>query len=371
MNVVFLFMAQGNAVPGSTPDDWEPREPCHPMYHEDFAHEGYFKLMGDLLRNGVIPELQIFYESNHGPGLAKWVDHPKAHCAVIPEIRFAEPYIREDTVVFVRGGFKHWHDWLMKYKSKNWLMLYAANTGRGRWNWWDIILDDLGMTCNKDRFGRLYLPFIKPIDDEFFCPTVDDYRWDIMMGSSHIHDKKGQWRVLEVMKAYEKRYNKRPNAVLPGAPRRGLKTNELLQSIHSKEWDIPMPGHVSRAELKLIYNQSRIALFLGSHGQNDRGPLEALACGTPVMIGSPGYHTSWIRKLPSVFTLAKLENHKTTAAILGFLNGIDQRANKVQTALDFRMKLGYKRATDGWIPSSLFFYLQGHPIGASLNYSLL
>ena len=343
MDVVFLFMSQSSAVAGSTPDNWEPKEPCADFYHEDFQHEGYFKLMGDLLDRGVIDKLSVFYESNRGPGLAEWIDHPNAFCAVIPEIRFAEPYIKEGTVVFVRGGFKHWHDWLMKYKNKNWLILYAANTGRGKWNWWDIILDDIGMLTYLDKYGRLYLPFIKPIDDRFFCPTPDNAEWDIMMGSSHIHDKKGQWRVLKVLEAYERRYQKRPTAILPGAPRRGEKTIQMLNTISKDRWDIPMPGHVSREELKLLYNRSRIALFLGAHGQNDRGPLEALACGTPVIIGSPEYHTLWLKRLPGVFALANKDKYDTLACILSFLNSQDYRANKSRTSLSFRNLLGYDR----------------------------
>jgi glycosyltransferase involved in cell wall biosynthesis len=347
MDVVFLFMSQSSAQKGSTPDDWEPTEPCAPYYHNDFEHEGYFKLMGDLLTHGVIQKLSIFYESNKGPGLANWVDHPRAHCAVIPEIRFAEKYIQDDTIIFVRGGFKHWHDFLIKYKGRNWLMLYAANTGRQKWHFWDVVLDDITMISRMDEQSRVCLPFIKPIDDAFFTPTVDEAKYDVMLGSSHIHDKKGQWRSVKVLQAYKDKYLKMPTAVLPGAPRRGFRTTAMFDTIASNNElreNIYIPGHVKRQQLKKLYNQSRIALFLGQHGQNDRGPLECLASGTPIILGSPEYHTNWIRKLPSVFPLTDLEHHRSTAAILSFLNGVDKRANKTQTSIGFRELLGYQKS---------------------------
>lgn len=356
MRVVFLFMSLSSAIPGSTPDDWKPTYPCHDRYHTDFEHEGYFKLFGDMVKRGLIKDLHVFYESNKGPGYAKWIDHPHAKCAVIPEIRFAEKYIQEDTIIFVRGGFKHWHDWLLKYKGKNWLVLYAANTGRGRWPWWDIVLDDIGMNLCVDKAERLLMPFIKPIDDTFFTPTQDNAVYDIMMGSSHIHDKKGQWRVFEVLKEYELLYGKRPNAILPGAPRRGVYTRPMIDSILSKEWDIPMPGHVSRTELKGIYNKSRIAMFLGAHGQNDRGPLEALACGTPVMLGSPKYHSCALRKMPGVLCLDKIHQYKTIAKILSFLDSRDKQSNKTLVALEFRRRLGYQNCLDRMMYMFVFIY---------------
>lgn len=359
MDVVFLFMSQGNAPAGSTPDNWQPNSPCADFYHEDFAHEGYFKLMGDLLSMKWIDKLSIFFESNRGPGFANWVDHPRAYCAVVPEIRFVEPYIKENTVVFVRGGFKHWHDWLLKYKGKNWLILYAANTGRGRWNWWDVILDDLGMTSFLDSFGRLYLPFIKPIDDVFFSPTVEKAKWDVMIGSSHIHDKKGQWRGLKVLQAYEKKYQKRLSAVMPGSTRRGTKTIEMLEVIKREGWEIYMPGHVSREKLKSIYNRSRMGLYLGAHGQNDRGPLEALSCGTPILLGSPEYHTTWLRKIPSVFTLVDKDNYQTIASVLSFLDSKDQGSNKTQTSMSFHRTLGYQNSLD--LMSRIFSFCGSSP----------
>lgn len=339
MKAVFLFMAQGNAPTGSTPDNWQPTQPCADYYHTSFAHEGYFKLVQHLLVQGVLNELYVFYESNRAPGLANWVDHPRAHCAVIPEIRFAEKYIDDDTVLFVRGGFKHWLDWLMQYKGRNWIILYAANTGRQRWPNWDIVLDDIDMQCALDQYNRLRIPFVKPIDDTFYCPTPDKAKYDIMIGASHVHDKKGQWRVLEIIKEYQKIYNRRVRAVLPGAPRRGVRTLKMLHQL--PQYDIDVVGHVDKNRLKQLYNQSRIAMFMGAHGQNDRGPLEALACGTPIMLGSPDYHSIALRRLKGVFCVNHVEHYQTIARVLAFLDSKDQNANKTQVAMQFRKKLGF------------------------------
>lgn len=297
MKLLFLFMSQSSAPAGSY-SKWEPKTDCAPEYHERFNAEGYFAMLQQLVDEDVIKNLKIFYESNKGPGLANWVKGKNVHCEVIPEIRFVEKYIEEDTIIWVRGGFKHWHDWLLQYKGKNWLMLYAANTGREKWKWWDIIFDDICMTNFLDTHERYYFPFIKPIDDKFFSPDFSiKKKYDICIGASHIHDKKGQWRVVELLIEYHKKYGKHLSAVMPGAIRHGVETNKMISKL--KDLNVDFIGrHINRKELVQIFNESKISIFFGTHGQNDRGPLESLSCGTPVIIGSPKYHTKAFQEIP-------------------------------------------------------------------------
>jgi hypothetical protein len=289
-------MSQGAASPGTTKRVY-PTNDCGTKYMDAFAGEGYFKMLDVLLKNKVIDDLKIFFESNVQPGIASWVKGPSTYCEVIPEIRFVEEYIEEDTIIFVRGGFKHWHDLLLKYKNKNWLLLYGANTGRERWTWWDIIFDDILCKNEIDRHGRYWFPFIKPINEEMFFPedTIRQQpipQWDFCIGASHIHDRKGQWRIFNAILEYNKKYGEL-HTIMPGGPRRGLKTLEMIKNLPNAKY-VETPGHVHRTELQRIFNDSKYFIHFGAHGQNDRGPIEALACGTPVVIGSPSYHAPFL-----------------------------------------------------------------------------
>jgi glycosyltransferase involved in cell wall biosynthesis len=73
---------------------------------------------------------------------------------------------------------------------------------------------------------------------------------------------------------------------------RGGQTTHLFEIVKSEGLDVAMPGMLPRSKVCDIYNQSKIFVFLGEHGQNDRGPLEALCCGTPIIIANAKYHQS-------------------------------------------------------------------------------
>jgi glycosyltransferase involved in cell wall biosynthesis len=353
VHLTFLFMSQSSAGPGSTPDDWEPDKPCGEYYHIAFKKEGYFRLLEELLKMKIIDRLNIFYESNKHPGRAHWVNHPNAFCAVVPEIRLVEKYITDRDIIWVRGGFKHWHDWLVsRYAATNWLMLYAANTGRQRWSWWDVILDDMDCRLNLDKFNRLTVPFTKPIDDQYYKPLKTGYEWDVCIGNSHIHDKKGQWRAFEAVDLCQKIYGDKLKVVIPGSSRRGVKTRELYEKIHRSGVQVEMTGHVPKGDVRDILNKSRMALFMGAHGQNDRGPLEALACGTPVIIGSPQYHTKMLCDFydNEVYFLKGLEDLEYAAKTIRYFweistKTIDNELHaKIAVARKFKEKLGFNKS---------------------------
>lgn len=299
MKVVFLFMSHSSAAPNSY-KDWEPNNPCGKIYHDRFTGEIYFEMLSKMVENGVIDDLKIIFESNILPGKAKWLEGKNIHCEVMPEIRFAEKYIEKDTIIFVRGGFKHWLNWLKeKYKGKNWLVLYSANTGRQKWPFWDIILDDIDMNNNVDNHERYYFPFIKPANEKQFYPEKSEVIYDLCIGASHIHDKKGQWRVAKIAKVYNQLFGKNLKMVLPGSPRRSLETEKMYKDQYFiKNCDIK--GYVTKKELNTIFNQSKYFIHLGTHGQNDRGVIEAFSSGTPLIIGSPSYHSCLLRNIASI-----------------------------------------------------------------------
>lgn len=360
IKLVFLFMRNGAATRGSYSDKWEPTRKCSENYMTSFQNEGYFQLLQKLLDNGIIGDLKIFYESNRNPGWADWVKHKNAKCMVIPELHLAKKYIEKDAIIWARGGFRAWHDLLLDYKGKNWLMLYAANTGRQRWPWWDIVLDDITMRLDIDSDERLWVPFIKPIDDEHFVPKDLPYKYDICVGASHIHDKKGQWRIQNVIEAMD---GMKPKIIIPSSGRRGIRTTPFLD--WAMEYGATMPGHVPRKELVNIFAQSKMAVFLGTHGQNDRGPLEALSCGCPVVIGSPDYHTSilskmdsdYIRTIPGAGAVDRY--HNVVEHIKYFLSKADEAESykrKKRVAREFKKHLGFEKSYNNM--AELFLLIQ-------------
>lgn len=287
--LVFLFMSRSSASPNTT-ERKIPTNSCGKYYIDAFKEECYFKMLEELLKIGVIDKLDIFYESNIQPGLANWINDKRVYSEVIPEIRFVKDYIDDDSIIFVRGGFKHWYELLLSYKSKNWLMLYAANTGREKWPFWDIILNDTNSNTNIiDTNGRYYFRFIKPTNEEVFYYKNISPIYDACIGASHIHDKKGQYHALEAIKILNEDLSNNFSFVMPGAPRGGLNTNKMFNELKFIK-NVNYIGYVSKPQLCDIFNMSKLFIHMGNHGQNDRSVLEALACGTPVVIKSPMYH---------------------------------------------------------------------------------
>jgi glycosyltransferase involved in cell wall biosynthesis len=94
------------------------------------------------------------------------------------------------------------------------------------------------------------------------------------------------------MIAYEKKYKTRLKAILPGWGTKGTQTRQIMTKIKDHSLDVTVAGMLSRIDLnRTVFNRSKLGLFLGTHGQGDRGPLEALATGLPLIIGSKRYHS--------------------------------------------------------------------------------
>jgi hypothetical protein len=68
-----------------------------------------------------------------------------------------------------------------------------------------------------------------------------------------------------------------------------------VSEINKNCLDVDRPGMVPRETYSDILNQSKLAVFLGRGGQNDRGPLEALSCGTQLLLGGceNKHRTTW------------------------------------------------------------------------------
>jgi len=296
MRVVYLFVSKGSAPYNSCPP-WNPNCECAPIHTspDGLPTEGTFYILDKLQAKGVIDELFIVYESSRGPGKATFGRHKGI---VVPELGSLTPYIKKGDVLFVRGGWRGWWEWLNERQGKHWLINYSANTGRQRWKFWDIILWDLQDICKIDRLERLWLTFRKPTHPAIFKDTDDKQIYDICVGASFIHDKKGQWRIIHILEQIQKLYGYTPKCIMPGAMRHSTQTNWLIN--HYERYGIEAPGMLERNHLAKIFNQSKIAVFLGTGGQGDRGPLEAMQCGCNLVIGAPQYHSPPVYKNTSI-----------------------------------------------------------------------
>lgn len=295
MRLVFFYVSWKHGYGEGI--DWKRGHKSENFYAKRFEEEGYCLLLRFMLNHNIIDDVLILIESKSDPGRFSAMDM-KGH--VIPSIENAWGFIKDDDIIWVRGGWKHWHDVLIEFQEAgHWLMLYAANTGREKWRFWDIVFNDQITIPVVDTVGRLQYPFRKPIQENIFFPKrlepkKDQIKYDIMIGASHIHDKKGQWRVIDALIEYEKLFFEDLKAVLPGSFMRGVQTNKIVDKINDNGLDVEMPGMVPRKDLAKLMNQTALFVHLGSHGQADRGPIEAMACGCPVMLGFPQYHSKWL-----------------------------------------------------------------------------
>jgi len=289
MRVVFLFMTTGgtNDIP-----TWNPKATAQNKYLDNggLESEGLYWMLKEMKAKGFIKDMLLIIESSRGCGRFKLNGNLGF---VVPHISEVDKVLRKGDVLFVRGGFRGWHDWLASKKGKHWLVLYAANTGRQRWPWWDAILDDLDLELRIDTENRLWFPFSKPVHEEIFrfIPESNPI-YDFCIGASFIHDRKGQWRTIRALEEYKKIYGKIPKCIMPGAVRHSTQTNKILGL--AKDLGVDMPGMVPRSDLNVILNSSKVFVHLGTSGQNDRGPIEALRCGCQLIIGTPAYHSPYI-----------------------------------------------------------------------------
>lgn len=331
-------MSLGSA-PQNANSKWNPDKPCIDRYTKGMESDGTFIMLSELKKNGIIDELLVFYESNRGPGYANW--GRGVFGWVCPQISFVNKFIDKNTIIYVRGGFRGWFGFLTARKDSNWLMCYNANTGRERWTFWDIILWDLQDNTHIDRYGRLWYHYKKPIDQQTFRQINQRLYYDVCIGASHIHDKKGQWRVIDALLAYREKYGVNLRAVLPGFGKRGTQTSQIDGKIITHGLNVTRTGMVDRADLsRNVYNRSKIAMFLGTHGQGDRGPIEALACGVPIMIGSKRYHS------PEVY-------HENVAVVP---KNINDRAEIVDLMHDFLTHTPDRSAVRQHFKDTMDFY---------------
>jgi glycosyltransferase involved in cell wall biosynthesis len=315
MRLVFFYTQYGAAAPDKSLR-WSPADETKNFFAvEDggLRSEGYFWLLKKLKETKVFDEVLIIIESNRSPGSTYIEGIP---CIVVPLIDCVHEFLRPDDVIWVRGGFRSWFVHLEQLrKNGHWLLLYAANTGRQRWGIWHVILDDYAKTSQIDRVGRLWVKFYKPINPNIFRPKGLPPLYDICVGASHIHDRKGQWRTIDALTCYKQAKKQNLRAVMPGRSLRGGRTSLIPKIVESEGLDLVLPGMIGRPLLCDIFNQSKLFVYLGEHGQNDRGPLEALCCGTPIIISNPRYHQKEVYDNPYCKVVRSSDSNQVVAAM--------------------------------------------------------
>ncbi len=287
MRLIFLFTQQGAGPKGAVYDASVPSRNHFAVGEGGLKSEGYMWLLHRMLETKIVDEIIIFIESNRYSGSASIYGIP---IHVVPHITNVDPFMQPEDVIWVRGGFRSWHEWLVKRKGKHWLLLYAADTGRERWLFWDIIFSDIGKKNWIDARNRLRVGFHKPIHPKIFYPIGCVPEYDVCIGASHIHDKKGQWKTIQAVIEYQKMYGVKLKCAMPGRLMRGTNTSQIPKVIAEHSLDIKVLGMVGRKTVNQIYNKSKLFVYLGGGGQNDRGPLEALCCGTQIIICNPARH---------------------------------------------------------------------------------
>jgi len=200
-------------------------------------------------------------------------------------------YINPGDILVVRGGFRAWYPLLdhIYRQRKNWILFYRANTNRHPWPFWDIILNDLIDEPRAIR-GRLHYNFSKPVNESIFgiidAPSTIPREYDVMIGASHIHRKKGQYITVKALQQYYHMFGIKPRAILPGGYMRCTENNTIKSIIRSGDVDITGPKNFTRQQLALQMNRTKLFVHPGYGGQNDRGILEAMCCGClPLIFG--------------------------------------------------------------------------------------
>ena len=295
MRLVFMYVGKHMAQEGSNMK-WNQKAKATNYYVNFLKTEGYYYLIDNLLQEGIVDEVLVLIECVRGAGC---FEYKKGFSGfVTPEMWQARKFLRKDDVIWCRGGHRTWFNFLNAAVDEGkWTICYAANTGRQKWTFWHVVFNDLDGRTWLDGRGRVQLDWKKPTNPEMFYPTEDEKVYDLCIGASHIHDKKAQWKTIDGLVEYKKIFGKNLKCVLPGSFHHGVRSSTIYDKISNNKLDVEIVGMLSRDELRVIYNKSRLFVHLGGGGQNDRGPLEAMRCGVPVVVETPGRHAPFIPQM--------------------------------------------------------------------------
>lgn len=254
--------------------------------------DGMVNMFKTMQKSGYFDSAHVIIDSCVDTGVINLNLHSFIY--VMPSLSWVRHLLMPGDIVIVRGGFKPWLpflDYLYKLRE-NWILFYRANTNRGHWPFWDITLNDLISEPQVIR-GRLHYNFTKPVNEGIFgvidAPNVMKREYDVMIGASHIHRRKGQFLVVKALQEHYRIFGEKPKAILPGGYLRCSTNSEIHQILKSGDVDIEGPRAMNRNQLAWAMNRSKLFVHAGPGGQNDRGILEAMACGCVPMLYGKGH----------------------------------------------------------------------------------
>jgi len=353
MKLVYLFLSDGCASPDVTVP-FTLSVTSTNKFLEEFRTDGWLALFQRLVLRKTVDEVLVVLESCRGVGSKDLGSGVKA--IVIPQIHLVMPYINQEDIVLVRHGFKTWPPILQALNDNgNWVLFYRAASNRGGWPYWDIVLDDLIGKIAMTAADGLILPFKKPTHPDFFLPRNIPKKYDVCIGASHIHDRKGQWKVVDALVSYREKYGKDLKCVLPGRSLRGENTNRMFQVIEEYDLSVELSGMVNRLDLTELYSASKLLVHMGAGGQNDRSILECLSCGTPVLLRNLEYHPPDILGVAGAYhTDADTPDQLAVA-----MNYLIRERNSRDVCGEFDNKFGLDKIVN-WF-GSLIDLLNSHP----------
>lgn len=286
-NIVYLYTSGGAPrCDMSVTPPWDMRRLTRNRFALAAQSDGMINMFKILSDRGHIGTFTAVIDSTISPGHIQ-LGH-SSFLYVVPSMSWADQFITTNDILVVRGGFKPWIpflDYIWK-RRENWILFYRANTNRHAWPFWDITLNDL-IDRPKSIRGRLHYNFSKPVNEDIFNITNTGNRnYDVMIGASHIHRKKGQHKTVRALQEYYHMYGEKPKAILPGGYMKSATNRIIMDIINSGDVDIEGPVPMTRPQLASAMNNTKLFVHAGYGGQNDRGILEAMSCGCqPVLFG--------------------------------------------------------------------------------------
>lgn len=283
--LIYFYVSDGARSEGAR-IRWDINKISTNKYAQNIANEGMFQLWDKLAKKGIFAHACTFIDSMRGQhGHIKIT--PESTVYSVPHLEDILNLISPEDIIIARGGFKPWYNVLQELKDRgNWILFYRANTNRHPWPFWDVTLNDLIPKPSRAA-NRLHINFSKPVNEDLFFPIPETAKkYDVLLNASHIHTKKGQHRFIRAAVVHKRLYGKNISICLPGGFIRSWAKQEILNNIKEHSLDVYMPGGVPREKLNILMNESRFYAHIGAGGQNDRGCLEAMRCGLPVMISN-------------------------------------------------------------------------------------
>jgi glycosyltransferase involved in cell wall biosynthesis len=320
MKLIYLYVTNGCCEEGAN-IKWDSTALSCNHFATSLQEEGPFCMLQKLATNfSFFSAFITVIDSMRGSG--SYFPDTNSKVFVVPHIKEVLNIIRPEDILFVRGGFKQWFSTLdiIYKKRENWILFYRANTNREKWPFWDVILEDLTDTMAV-KGGRLVYPFNKPVNDSLFGlpKVIVPRKYDIMINASHIHVKKGQHLAVQAIELLNKKYNTNLTCVLPGRFIKSETNKIILDAINTGTVSIHLPGMIPRRNLNYLMNESKIFVHVGAGGQNDRGALEAMRCGLPLVIASPSRFSSFLSSNKEFCTVVNNDIENIADGIWGTL----------------------------------------------------